>query len=62
MQKRISRQAGAANVSRIPVNFGFNQNYMALCLVAFDMGRAFTQFLEKSWPRGFEGKVDWLIS
>ncbi len=52
MQKRISRQAGAANVSGIPVNFGFNQNYMALYLAAFDMKRAFTQFLKKklaSW-------------
>ncbi len=43
MQKRISRQAGAANVSRIPVNFGFNQNHMALYGVIIDMQAIFAQ-------------------
>ncbi len=45
MQKRISRQAGAANVSRIPVNFGFNQNYMALYGVVINMQAVSTQLL-----------------
>ena len=45
MQKRISCQAAAANVSRIPVNFGFNQNHMALYGVAINMQAVSTQLL-----------------
>ena len=45
MQKGICSQTRAANVAGIPVNFGFNQDDMALDRVVIGMRVVFNQLL-----------------